>query len=412
MQYHPLANIFPLLEGALFDALVADIKANGVLDPLMMFEDMLLDGRNRWRAAEAAGVTITGKDIKQFDPKMDGDPLDWVISKNLHRRHLDESQRAMVAAKLATMPHGGDRTKSPIGDLKQADAAAMLNVGKRSVERAGIVVDDGVPDLVRAVEQGRVAVSAASELATVTYWRQRQILAKLPRSTDGKLTPDAKKALAPYIREIRAEKVAQKKEQRGIREAKLGAAQLAWPSKRYGVILADPEWHFHVGSDAGMLSHPANHYPTSDIETIKARDVSGISADDCVLFLWSTVPMQVQAFQVMNAWGFNYVSGCVWVKDRCGTGYWFRNQHELLLVGTKGKIPAPAAGTQWPSVIVAPVGRHSAKPEKFLEMIEDYYPTVPKIELNRRGPARVGWDAWGDEVDLKLPDARRFMVNR
>jgi N6-adenosine-specific RNA methylase IME4 len=59
----------------------------------------------------------------------------------------------------------------------------------------------------------------------------------------------------------------------------------------------------------------------------------------------------------------------------------------------------PAMGHQWPSAITAPRGRHSAKPDIFLEMIEAYYPTVPKIELNRRGPPRLGWDAWGNEVE-------------
>jgi N6-adenosine-specific RNA methylase IME4 len=69
-----------------------------------------------------------------------------------------------------------------------------------------------------------------------------------------------------------------------------------------------------------------------------------------------------------------------------------------MLIGVRGKPPCPAPGTQWDSLIVAPRGEHSAKPECFHEMIEQYYPTVPKIELNRRGPPRPGWDAWGNEV--------------
>ena len=125
----------------------------------------------------------------------------------------------------------------------------------------------------------------------------------------------------------------------------------------------------------------------------------GIAADDCVLFLWATAPMMPQALEVMAAWGFEYKSQAVWVKDKPGTGYWFRNQHELLLVGTRGKIPAPAEGDQFPSVIFAPVGEHSVKPVKSLEIVEKYYPTMPKIELNRRGPAREGWDAWGAEAE-------------
>jgi len=84
--------------------------------------------------------------------------------------------------------------------------------------------------------------------------------------------------------------------------------------------------------------------------------------------------------------------------DRPGTGYWSRNRHEILLIGTKGKVVAPAPGTQWDSVILAPVEEHSRKPDIFLEMIESYYPNVPKLELNRRGSARLGWHAWGNEA--------------
>ncbi len=70
-----------------------------------------------------------------------------------------------------------------------------------------------------------------------------------------------------------------------------------------------------------------------------------------------------------------------------GTGYWFHNEHEVLLIGVKGKVPAPAPGTQWSSVIEAPVTGHSEKPEIFAEMIEEYFPTLPKMELFRRRAA-------------------------
>jgi N6-adenosine-specific RNA methylase IME4 len=71
----------------------------------------------------------------------------------------------------------------------------------------------------------------------------------------------------------------------------------------------------------------------------------------------------------------------------------------LLLIGTRGNVPCPAPGMQRESLIMAPRGEHSAKPERFLEMIEQYFPTLPKIELNRRGAPRPGWDAWGNEFD-------------
>lgn len=191
-----------------------------------------------------------------------------------------------------------------------------------------------------------------------------------------------------------------KRRGRAAREADLGARVAALPDKRYGVIVADPEWRFEPWSRAtGMDRAADNHYPTSSLEVIAARDVGAIAADDCFLGLWATVPMLPHALVVMEAWGFDYRSHVVWKKDRMGTGYWFRNWHELLLIGVRGAVPAPAAGAQWDSVIEAGVAEHSAKPEEFLEMIEAYFPSVPKIELNRRGPARPGWDAWGLEAE-------------
>ena len=122
-----------------------------------------------------------------------------------------------------------------------------------------------------------------------------------------------------------------------------------------------------------------------------------------MLFLCATVPMLLQALEVMASWGFKYVSHFIWLKDKIGTGYWNRNIHELLLVGVKGDIPCAAPGTQWDSVLQAPTSfaqrAHSEKPAIFYELIEAYFPTLPKIELNAR-QRRAGWDAWGYEARL------------
>jgi N6-adenosine-specific RNA methylase IME4 len=135
-----------------------------------------------------------------------------------------------------------------------------------------------------------------------------------------------------------------------------------------------------------------NHYATGPLERIKALDVSSIMAPNSVLFLWATVPMLAQALEVLTSWRFLYKSNFVWHKNRAGTGYWSRNKHEHLLIGTRGRVPAPAPGTQWPSAIEAPVGRHSEKPAVLYELIESYYPTLPKIKLFARGEARKAWD--------------------
>jgi N6-adenosine-specific RNA methylase IME4 len=132
-----------------------------------------------------------------------------------------------------------------------------------------------------------------------------------------------------------------------------------------------------------------NHYPTSPLDEIKALDVKSIAAPDSALFLWATVPMLVQALEVMKDWDFLYKSHAIWAKDRVGTGYWFRNQHELLLVGTRGHVPAPAMGTQWSSLIQALVRRHSEKPEVFREMIESYFPSCRRSNCMLEGPSRT-----------------------
>ena len=216
----------------------------------------------------------------------------------------------------------------------------------------------------------------------------------------------------------------EKQERRDNRERVLGACQMALPEQKFGVILADPEWRFEPWSrETGMDRAADNHYPTSVTEVIAARDVASIAADDCVLFLWATVPMLAEAFCVLDAWGFarfernpqtgyltldkragRYVSSGSWTKYKqgagIGMGHWFRVDHEILLVATRGNVPAPAKGAQARSVFDAPASRvHSQKPELVHEIIEGYFRTLPKIELNRRGPARPGWSAWGFEAE-------------
>jgi len=134
-----------------------------------------------------------------------------------------------------------------------------------------------------------------------------------------------------------------------------------------------------------MDRSPENHYPCQELDEIKKLPVPSIAADDAVCFLWTTVTHEADGHEVLKAWGFKYVSQMVWVKDKISLGFWFRNKREILLVGTKGNVVAPAPGTQWESVLIARVREHSRKPDEVYEMIEAYYPNLPKIELHRRG---------------------------
>jgi N6-adenosine-specific RNA methylase IME4 len=193
------------------------------------------------------------------------------------------------------------------------------------------------------------------------------------------------------------ERQAEKRERRATRERDLGARQRQLPETRYGVVYADPPWSFEpFSAETGMDRAADNHYPTMTLAEIAALKVP--VAEDAVLFLWATAPMLPEALAVMSAWDFAYKSHFVWTKDKAGTGYWNRNKHELLLIGTRGQVPAPAPGEQYESVIPAPRGEHSAKPFAFREIIDDLFPTLPKIELFARGEASAGWVVWGNEA--------------
>ena len=323
------------------------------------------------------------------------------------RRALSEARRIDevkdIRDKALAMQHYARAAR----DSQLIDDATEIRI--RAERRAGELLRDmaekGEREAAGRPEKRSQGVTIRLEDIGVSKMQSHrwQKLAALDDAAFEARTALAKKQALASVELTAAERAAEKKERRADREADLGARQAALPEKRYGVIYADPEWRFDVWSrDTGMDRAADNHYPTSTVEAICARGVETIAADDCALFLWATAPMLPEALRVLAAWGFRYVSHFIWKKDRIGTGYWNRNRHELLLVGTRGNIPAPAMGTQWDSVIDAPLGAHSAKPEVFLELIEATFPTLPKIELNRRGPAREGWDAWGNEAVLLL----------
>lgn len=183
LEFHPFANLFPLIEGADFDNLVEDVRARGVHDPIDLWQGKILDGRNRYRAAQAAGVEIGPQNLRHFRPELYGDPLDYVLSKNLKRRHLDDRQRASIAGKIAQMARGrpsdAKAENPPIGGISVEKAAAQLNVAPRQVERARVVHEHGVPEVCEALDRGDIAVSVAEKIARMPEAEQR---AELPKA--------------------------------------------------------------------------------------------------------------------------------------------------------------------------------------------------------------------------------------
>jgi len=374
---HPAATIFPMLDDDRLRELANDIKANGLREPVVMLGAQLLDGRNRWRACELAGVEPRARDWSGPDP------VAYVVSLNLHRRHLDESQRSMVAGRIATLKEGRPSKTPAIAGVSESSAAALLSVSEDSVGRAKKVLRSGTPELVAAVEQGAVAVSTAADLATLPREQQREVVARGERE----ILEAAKKIRAGRAEERRQERVEK------IVEIAKGNRPLA-AVERFPLLLADPPWRYeHVETESRAIE---NQYPTMSLDEIRALPVTDVTTEDCVLFLWATSPKLAESMSVIEAWGFTYRTCAVWVKDKIGMGYYFRQRHELLLVATKGAPPVPAPADRLDSVLDGARLEHSAKPVSAYEAIERMYPRFPKLEMFCRSP-RAGWEAWGNQ---------------
>jgi len=368
---HDLCKLFPPMPEDQFNSLIDSIRDHGLLTPIMLPEGKILDGRHRYKACINLGIEPS------FEEYEGEDALGYVIALNLSRRHLDESQRAMIGARIANLTGAGRPPKeiAHISAITGSDAAKMMSVGRRNVVHAKKVLREGTQELADAVDSGKIAVTVAAKISELDHEQQAQVIAD----------PKPEQAIKKIARQEKEQELAERTIIQTMHSV----------DKLYGVIYSDPPWKYETFSENGMDRSADNHYPTMSMFDMLTLNIP--AADDCVLFMWATVPMLPEALDLLHEWGFNYKSHICWIKDRQGTGYWTRNKHELLLIATKGKVPAPAMGTQPPSVIELPLGRHSEKPAFFADMISTLYPTTPKLEMFAR-IGRIGWDVIGNEA--------------
>lgn len=335
------------------------IESKGPIDPIEINKnDEILDGHTRF---EICNKNSTGH-VLFFETKVVDlpTPLDekiYIITKNLFRRQLTDFQKIELAKPLEELFAEKAKIRQNAGTLTSNEAkgstteltAKAIGVSKATYERGKKIRDKGT-------EQEKAKA------------RQK------PRAINS--------AYRDVVKRTKVEELSNK-----------GVPPL--PEGQYGIILADPPYDYELQ----LRGEPGLHYPTMKTEDICALKVP--AADNCILFLWATNPKLHEALEVMRSWGFHYVTDLAWVKDKIGTGYWFRGQHELLLVGRKGKVSPPPEWARRSSVLEAPRREHSQKPDEVYSIIEQYYPGATYLELFARGSARAGWVKWGDGVTPK-----------
>jgi len=394
---HPSAGLFPMLTDAELDDLAANIAKHGQLEPIVLFEDKILDGRNRLEACRRAHVEPKFRALEACDS-----PTDFVISANLHRRHLTPMLRTtcavnalpLFAAEARTRQQAAGKTAgrgrpkamshpgAELSDTRRAtdEAAHAFRAGERAVESMA-AVRRRAPEVFDAAKSGHIAaVTDAVKIARLEPEARAEVLTAISCGAD------PRQAIADQVRGERIERIAY---------ISVGNAPVTGALGRFPVIYADPPWRYeHVKTESRAIE---NQYPTMELDAICALPVRDIATDDAALFVWATSPKLAEAMRVIEAWGFTYRTSMAWVKDKIGMGYFARQRHELLLIAARGALPVPLPANRPDSVIEQPIGAHSAKPAIFAELIEQMYPEHKRIELFCRAP-RPGWAAWGNQA--------------
>jgi N6-adenosine-specific RNA methylase IME4 len=392
VRWHDYAELFPWIEGAAFEELKADIAQNGVLEPIVFLDNAILDGRNRYMAARDLGIEYPRVDYQGDDP------LGFVISLNLKRRHLSESQRASVAAKLANMPRGGSVYRTANLQTDQASmiepepapamvsakqAAELLNVSERSVATARKVHEQGAPELVAAVETGKVSVSAAADIATKPKEEQAVIVAR------------GEKEILEAAKQIRVEKAAARRAEL----AEVAARPVVLPEGKFGTIVIDPPWQMEKIERDVRPNQVEFDYPTMDEGQLLefGAKVNECAADDCHMFMWTTHKHLPMALRVLDVWGFRYVMTMVWHKPGGFQPIGLPQYNcEFALYARKGS-PKFIDTKAFNACFDAPRREHSRKPDEFYDVIRRVT-ADGRIDIFSREP-REGFAQLGNEAD-------------
>jgi len=371
-------NIYPEIIGEDYEDLKESIsKGYDKSFPIILFEDKVLDGWNRYKICLELGISPPTKNFEGTKEEA----LQFVIRTN-NRRHLTTSQRAAIALEYlplfeaAAKQRQGTRTDivamwpqssnaDPVANwpqqkleanLPQAiksreEAAAIMGVGSRSVQRAKFVKENS-PELFEKILKGEETVNKA----------EKEIKKK-----------------------EREEEIQKQKE-----DIEKGRVEL--PKGKFEVIVIDPPWKYGTIYDPNgrRVSSP---YPEMSQEELLKLNIP--SSDNSMLFLWTTHRFIWDAKELLDNWGFVYRNILVWDKEIIGMGDLFRMQCEFCLVGIKGK-PILVNNHTYRDIIKEQRREHSRKPEKLYEIINELC-VGRKLDFFSR-QHREGWEVIGNDI--------------
>jgi N6-adenosine-specific RNA methylase IME4 len=394
-------------------------------------ENLLLDGHNRFEICKRYGMEYELFFVSLPDRQH---AINWIINNQLGRRNVTPEQASYLRGKRYNMEpkSPGERNdltsdhfdpRLPVADRLAEEFKVSPATIKRDGKFAAAVdtLADTIGDEARtAVLSGNSKVTK-QDVTDAAEWYKSNPGGRLTIEQEAEelagddsaynwtedekseapiLVANTEKEILEAAKRIRQEKLDQRREERAEKiieisqnNKPLSATDL---DRLYPVVYADPPWRYeHSMTDNRKIE---NQYPTMTLEEICNLPVGDIAAPDAVLLLWTTSPKLAESMDVINAWGFVYRTCIVWDKERIGMGYYARQQHELLLIASRGSIPVPEPENRPASVIrLKRDNEHSAKPHEFYTLIERMYPEYDRIELFARNN-RDGWAAWGNQA--------------
>ena len=402
MEFHPIANIFPLMEGEEFKALVNDIKLNGLLEPIWLYQNHIIDGRNRYRACLEAGV-----EPEYQEWSGEGSLIAFVISKNLKRRHLTTTQLSFVSlaaepfyaaeAKERQQAAGGDRKSEIYQESVNQKIGEPIPIDYHTTQAAAQVAKDfgtnrqyvadakklnnTAPLVAEQAKAGRIDMPAAKVLSTLPEDYLAPYLEKIKQGEKFTET-EAKRAIQDYKHIVVSDKL------NAISTLETKAAEGV-----YDVIVIDPPWPMQKIERDIAPNQVGFDYPTMTLEAI--RDLTIPTAEDCHVWLWTTHKFLPDAFNILNSWGLTYICTFVWHKPGGFQPFSLPQYNcEFALYAHKGN-PTFIDTKDFKLCFDAAREGHSVKPEEFYSMVRRVTAGRRLDMFNRR--YIEGFDTWGKE---------------
>ncbi len=360
-------NLIPPLTGEEYNTLRDSIKSEGVRDAVVLWNDIVIDGHNRYSIATELGIDFKTAS-KEFESR--DKVKEWIILNQFGRRNLTPFQRA----ELALVYKG-------LFVAKAKENLSLTGGDKKS----GCQNSD--KPIINPIDTKK-EISKIADVSHDTIYKVEKIKAKATDETINKVR-SGNISINEAFKQVKTE---EKKKEIEDKKIELDIEALQQPEGLFDVIVIDPPWNYGTQYNAGTR-RVANPYPEMTTEEISNIELP--AKDDCVLYLWATHKYLFEAKKIMDNWGFEYKATLVWNKEQMGMGDWFRMQCEFCLVGIKGK---PLFANQSERDIINEQRReHSRKPEAFYEMVNRLN-AGRKLDYFSR-TSRDGWSVYGNETN-------------